>query len=248
MSNLPYITLHASQISDIAASIKTGDDLAVRVAASPEARNAAIKALKASGIGAPEAGAFTLQQLDAALDVAFHRTDPNYLTRRMELKATVHAGGLLKEKSTVDKRALALCGIMARKGGFALPAERPYSVAEFDAVLATATPAISPEHRLEIKSAFSKAGLLESGAIEPKQVQPISAAKAICDTLGLQFPTNGMKLSTGVVDAKMAERGWDERRRLNAKITLQSSGARALARRSFLVRRPATRRARRDAS
>jgi hypothetical protein len=225
MSALPYITLHASQISDIANSIKTGDDLVVRVNASAERRNEAIRALKAIGIGVPEAGAFTLRQLDAALDTAFHRTDPNYLTKRMELKATVHAGGLLKEKSNVDKRALVVAGLMAKKGGFPLPADRPYSIADFDAVLAAANPAISPEHRLEIKSAFSKAGLLESGAIEPKQVQPIQAAKSICDTLGLEFPKNGLKLSTGIVDAKMSERGWDERRRLNSKITLQAANA-----------------------
>jgi hypothetical protein len=225
MSNLPFITLHASQISDIAASIKTGDDLAVRVNASAERRNEAIRALKAVGIGVPEAGAFTMKQLDAALDTAFHRNDPNYLTKRMEIKATVHAGGMLLEKSTVDKRALVTAALMARKGNFALPADKPYSIAEFDEILAAADPPISIEHRLEIKSAFSKAGLLETGAIEPKQVQPISAAKAICDTLGLEFPKNGMKLSAGIIDAKMAERGWDERRRLNAKITLQSSGA-----------------------
>jgi hypothetical protein len=225
MSNLPYITLHASQISDIAASIKTGDDLAVRVNASAERRNEAIRALKAAGIGVPEAGAFTLKQLDAALDTAFNRIDPNSLTRRMELKARVHAGGMLLEKSTVDKRALVTAALMAKKGGFPLPADRPYSVAEFDEVLAAADPPISVTHRLEIKSAFGKAGLLESGAIEPKALPPINAAKAICDTLGLEFPKNGMKLSAGIVDAKMSERGWDERRRLNAKITLQSSGA-----------------------
>jgi hypothetical protein len=228
MSNLPYITLHASQIADIAASIKTtGDDLAVRVNASPEVRAAAIKALKVAGIGLPASGSFTLPELNTALDTAFPRSNTVGIGKRMELKEAVYAGGLVLEKSTtaVDKKALVLCGLMARKGGFPLPDGKPYSIADFADVLAAASPAISIEHRMEIKSAFSRAGLLQGGTIEPKQhIPPIKAARQLCDTLGLQVPGNGMKLSTGIVNERMERLDWNIERRLNAKIVLQSGG------------------------
>jgi hypothetical protein len=220
-----YITLHESQINNIAAQLDTGDELAVRVQANQVRRDEALRVLEAAGLTVPEAGAFTLQQLDAALDAVIPFSSHNAITRRMEIKAKAYDGGLVLEKSNVDKRALTICGLMARKGGFPLPDGRPYSVVELDAVLAAADPPISIEHRLEIKSAFSKAGLVENGVVEKTQVQPIQAAKSICDTLGFAFPTNGMKLSTGVVDSAMAERHWDERRRLSTKITLQSAGA-----------------------
>ncbi len=224
MSNLPFLTLHNWQIDEIAASIDTGNGLAVRVHASTEHRNAAIRALESAGIGVPEAGAFTIQQLDAALDTAFSRTNPNYLTRRMELKFLVASGGMLLEKSPIDKHTIVRASLMLRKAGVPMPDGKAYTVAEFDKLLAGKD--ISPEHKIEIKAACSAARLLEAGAIEPKTlVQPIQAAKAICDTLGLEFPKNGLKLSTGIVDDAMAKRGFDERRRLNSKITLQAAGA-----------------------
>jgi hypothetical protein len=223
-TNLPFLTLHQSQIDAVAASIDTGNDLAVRVTASAERRNEAIKALAACGIAVPQGGAFTLRQLDAALDTAFHSADPNRIRRRMELKFIVASGGLLLEKSNVDKRAITTAALMLAKAKIPLPTVAPYSVQALDSLLAETD--ISIEHRLQIKQACFAAGLAEGGVIEPKTpVQPIQAARSICDMLGLQFPANGMKLSTGVVDSKMAEKGWDERRRLNSKITLQAANA-----------------------
>jgi hypothetical protein len=225
MSNLPYIRLHASQIADIAASIKTGDDLAVRVHASGEHRNAAVKALKAAGIGVPASGAFTLAELNTALDTAIPRSNTVGIGQRMTLKESVYAGGLVLEKATtVDKKALVVCGLMAAKGGFPLPKDGPYSVADFDAILTAADPPISINHRFEIKLAFERAGLLQGGAIEPKQhIPPLKAARQLCDALGLQVPNGGMKLSTGIVDERMDRLDWNTQRRLNVKILLQSA-------------------------
>jgi hypothetical protein len=220
----PFLTYHESQINNVAASI--ADEPMVRINASPERRNEAILALKRVGIAVPATGAFNMRELDAALDTAFPLSDGISVGRRIEVKILASNGGLLLEKSNVNKRALVVAGLMAQKGKFPLPKDGPYSIAQFDEILAASDPPISIAHRIEIKSAFSKAGLLESGTIERKaHVPAVNAAKAICDTLGLEFPKLGLKLSTGIVDAKLAERGWDTKRRLNAKIVLQTAGA-----------------------
>jgi hypothetical protein len=227
----PFLTLHRSQIKDIAASIDIGPVLAARQA-SPEARQFALKACKDAGVDVPASGAFTIAEASAAATKAFAS-----LEKRFQFKEILSSGGLLLEPSSpVNKEAIVTAGLYLKKAGIPAPTERPYTIKQFDDLLAGKSD-ISIPHRLEIKNACFAAGIIDHGSgiiAKPKAAPPIQAAKQICDTLGLEFPKNGMKLSIGIVEAAMDAHHWtrfvegkeikDADRRVRAKNTLSQAG------------------------
>jgi hypothetical protein len=228
----PFLTLHRSQIQDIAASIDIGPQLAAR-SASPEARQYALQACKDAGVDIPSAGAFTIAEASAAAAKAF--TTPE---KRIEWKAKLSAGGLLLEPNSnqANKLAIVTAGLMLRKAGIPAPVERPYTVKQFDELLA-GKPEISITHRMEIKNACFAAGIIDAGSgVVAKQVAapPIQAAKSICESLRLDWPDNGKKLMASRVDDAMDKYGWvkfeagkvvlDLDRRVRAKNTLSAAG------------------------
>jgi hypothetical protein len=232
---LPFLPMHTKQIEAIAASINIGPEFTTRTV-SPETKQSGIQACRDAGIEIPAAGAFTLKELDAALDKAFDKSTLS-LQRRMEMKARISASGLLLEPIPVDKIAVVKAGLMLKKANIPAPTERPYSVAEFDALMATKAD-ISIPHRLEIKSACLTAGIIsEQGTVvtKPSPPKPIEAARQIVSGLGLDMPEPGKKLPMGRVDAAMnaawgkpvVEYANDTRdfdRRVRAKRTLELAG------------------------
>jgi hypothetical protein len=174
----PYLTLHSSQIRDIATSIKV-DDAACRKA-SPESRAAALRACADAGIEVPSTGYFTVAQLDQAIATAFDKAMPTSIDRRLQFKAQLSAGGLIAEPSTVNKETVVRAALMLKKAGIPLPDGKPYSLAQFDALMA-AKSEISLDHRWEIKSAAFAAGLIEQSAVAKSSgaAPPIAAAKHI---------------------------------------------------------------------
>jgi hypothetical protein len=227
MNTQPYLTLHASQIQQFVDSIEIDDSPRVLVTPSPEAKSYALQECRAAGIAVPPAGAFTLPQLDAALAVAFPPADTLSLGKRIKMKATLYAGGMIAEQpDDSKKRATVVAVLHLKKAGIELPpSDKPYSLQEFDQMLA-AKDSISIEHRFQIKSACLAGGLVADPPRKPAGPLPetIQAARAICDRLGLEPPTGGKKLSITVLDAAMASRGWDANRRTHSKTALVQSG------------------------
>jgi hypothetical protein len=225
----PFLTLHPIQIQGIAAQIDIGPTLAARQA-SPEARQFALQACEKAGIDIPPSGAFTVHEASGAAAKAF-----SSIEQRIEWKAQISAGGLLLEPTPVNKMAIVTAGLMMKKAGIPAPDGKPYTVKEFDALLAGKD--ISIEHKLEIKNACFQACVIsaESGVVS-KQVAspPIAAAKAICESLRLDWPESGKKLMASRVSDAMEARKWtkfvegkevpDYERRVRAKNTLSAAG------------------------
>jgi hypothetical protein len=221
-----YLSLHASQIQQFVDAVGEPEP-AVLVRASTEMRTHAVQALRAAGVEIPKAGAFLPAQLDAALDGAFDKTHPMSLHRRMELKTQVYAGGLVLEKPTnVNATAVVTASLMLKKARIEPPKDRPYTVAEFDELLAAASPSLPTSHRFEIKAAALKAGLVVDPPRKPAGPAPkaVTEARAICERLSLDAPAAGKKLNVVVVEAAMASRGWDANRRAWAKSSLYAGG------------------------
>jgi hypothetical protein len=206
-----FITLHASQVQEIANTIP--DPAPVARAAGPDARAHALRVMKEHKI---EAKAYTLRELNAELDkVQFQN-----INRRMTAKAAIAAGGFLLEPAAVDKRAVVMAGLMSEKSGIPLPEGKPYTVAQFDELAAAADLGVG--HRLEIKQQFLKVGLICDGDRPAMaQQQPIRAAAEICSALGLDA---GKKHSVPDVDAAMEKRGWNMDRRVHGKTVLAGAG------------------------
>jgi hypothetical protein len=221
---MSFLNLHASQINEIAASLGIKETLAVRVKASPEARIAAVNACEDANIKIPANGAFTQLELDNALDEAFDKAQPLAMNRRLELKAKIYAGGLVLEKSNVDQRVVVTAGLMLKKAKLPMPSDRPYSLAEFDKLLAATQ--LAPGQKIEIKSACIQAGLVQD---EPRRPVPgplpqtVHAVGVVCGQLGLDVPA-GKKLTIGAVDDAMKAKGWDIDRRVRSKALLSSAG------------------------
>jgi hypothetical protein len=223
MDTKPFLTLHQSQIREIASQIEVGDD-APR-AADPRLHSAAISACRNAGIEIPKRGYFTIHELDQAIAAAFDKAMPTTLGKRMEFKAKLNAGGLIAEPSPINKEIVVRAGLMLKKAGIPAPDGRPYTVAEFDRLMAGKAH-ISIPHRLEIKSACLAAGIIDSGVVAKPSVQPqaIEAARQIVNTLGLEYPTGGKKLTVGEVDAAMDSKDWNTQRTISAKNTLATAG------------------------
>jgi hypothetical protein len=221
---LPFLTIHPHQINEVAAAINAPEKLDVQVKASAQDRSAALQACEAAGIKVPPSGAFTLEELDAELSEAFPREHPQSINNRLAFKLKASAAGMLLERSPVDKKTIVIAGLMLRKAGIPLPVDKPYSLREFDSLMAAKD--ISPVHKIEIKAACFAAGLIQEDAPKPAQPLPqtISAAKMICDGLGVDFPKAGGKLKTGTVDDVMARKNWDLDRRLRTKAVLAGAG------------------------
>jgi hypothetical protein len=219
-----FLTLHASQIQEFVDAVGEPEP-AVLVKASPETRTHAIQALRAAGVEVPKAGAFTGAELDTALDVAIDKTLPGAIRRRMELKSQVYAAGLVLEKPTNANTAVVVtAGLMLKKAKIPAPTGKPYSVDEFDGLAAAAD--LSVAHRLEIKGACIKAGLVQDSIIKPSTAPPPKAvhdAKQICERLDLDVPA-GKKLSVHALEAAMDAHRWDAGRRAYAKSALHAAG------------------------
>jgi hypothetical protein len=228
----PFLSLHQSQIKDIAASIDIGPVLAARQA-SPQARQFALQACENAGVDIPAAGAFTIAEASEAAAKAF-----SDIGKRIEFKATLSAGGLLLEPSpaSINKLAVVTAGLMLRKANIPAPKDgRPYSVREFEDLLAGKD--ISITHRMEIKNACFQAGIIDaaSGVVaKPVAAPPIQAAKSICESLRLDWPEGGKKLMASRIDDAMDKYHWvkfedgkevrDHDRRVRAKNTLSAAG------------------------
>jgi hypothetical protein len=218
-----FLTLHASQIKEFVDAV--GEPApAVLVKASPETRTFAVQACRAADIEVPARGAFTQAELDVALDAAFDRAQPTSLRRRMALKSQVFAAGLVLEKPTnANTTAVVVASLMLKKSGIKPPEGKPYSVAEFDGLLAATDLAVG--HRLEVKGACMAAGLV----VEPprKATGPapkaVHDAKQICERLDLDVQT-GKKLSVHALEAAMDAHRWDAGRRAYAKNVLAAAG------------------------
>jgi hypothetical protein len=234
MDTVPFLTLHANQIRDIAATIKIPDEY-VAPKASPEAKITAIDACHGVGIQVPPSGAFHIAELDAAMAKVFPASDTLNIDRRLRFKATLSAGGLILEKSSVDKMAIVTAGLMLKKLGIPAPTDKPYTLADFDKLLASKD--ISIPHKLEIKNAMFAAGVVsDEGTVVTRQVTkpPIAHAKRIVEGLGLEMPESGKKIPIGKVDAAMDAAHWtkfeggkevrDMDRRVRAKQILEQAG------------------------
>jgi hypothetical protein len=235
---MSFLNLHRSQIDEIVAAAGAETTLAVKVKASPEARAMAINACSDAGIEIPTSGVFTQAGLDAVLDEACDKSHPLGITRRLELKTKIYAGGLVLEPSNIDQRAVVTAGLMLRKAGIPLPEDKPYTLAQIDNMLAAAQ--LSPLHRIEIKSACIQAGLVQDEPRRPvatqlqASAQVVQAAAIICGQLGLDVPKSGEKLNIGRVDAAMDSKGWttikdgktvnDIERRVRTKQMLEQAG------------------------
>jgi hypothetical protein len=103
MDNLPFLTLHAAQIKDIAAGIEIPDQY-IKPNVSPKAKEAAIDACAEVGISVPPSGAFDIAQLDAEIAKRFPPSDTQNIERRLKFKSTLAAGGLILEKSNINKK------------------------------------------------------------------------------------------------------------------------------------------------
>src|SRR6266849_5050009 len=109
-TQLPFLTLHASQIKEIAASIGAQQPLAVQVKASADNRDIALRACGDASVEIPKAGAFTQTELDAAAASAFPKEHPSHITNRIAFKQKVWAGGLLLEKSPINQETVVRAG------------------------------------------------------------------------------------------------------------------------------------------
>jgi hypothetical protein len=222
--SMPYLTLHPSQIRDIAASIDTGPELAVRVKPTQRDRDLALEAIHAAGVKElPSCGAFTSAQLDEICRKAFPSGEPLSIQRRLEFKGKIYAGGLLLEPSPVNKEAIVRAGLMLKKAGVPAPDGKPYTIAEFDELMAGKD--ISVSHKLEIKAACLAAGIIDAGVVSKPSVvaQAVEAARSIVDAIGIPWRETGTKLSVGLVDERMERLDWNSQRRINAKTVLASA-------------------------
>jgi hypothetical protein len=218
------ISLHASQVDQICSAVESDDTPRPSVKATPEAKALALRRCRDAGISIPAAGGFSIQELDAALDKAFDRAHPSATRNRMGMKSALYAGGLILEPPDPRaKRDLVMACLMSRKTSVPLPDDRPFSMAELDALMAGKD--LSIEHRLELKHQYLKAGLVQDGDRRAVHAQaaPTHDATKILDALGLDAPAAGKKLHTAAVDAAMTARGWSADRRVRCKTTLAAA-------------------------
>jgi hypothetical protein len=137
---------------------------------------------------------------------------------------------------TPNKLAVVSAALHLKKSGIPAPTGRPYSIQEFDKLLA-GKPEISLDHKFQIKNACFAAGIIDTAStVVTKQAAapPIQAAKQIVSTLGLEWPDTGKKLPIGVIEAAMDAHHWtrfiegkevkDADRRVRAKNVLTSAG------------------------
>jgi hypothetical protein len=228
----PFLTLHPQQIREIAASLDIPSELTARQA-SPEAKAFALQACEEAGVIVPAAGAFTLHEANGAAAKAFDTPE-----KRIKWKAEISAGGLLLEvDNSTNKLAVVTAGLMMRKAGIPAPPNgKPYSVREFDDLLAATD--ISISHRLEIKNACFQAGVINNeGTVvsRPAPPPPIAEAKRICERLRLDWPEPGKKLMASRVNDAMDTYGWpkyegrpdgqDFAQRVHAKNVFAAAGA-----------------------
>jgi hypothetical protein len=219
----PFFTAFPSQLGTVAISAADG----VQATAEPATQIEALRACRHAGLAVPPNGRFpSLEALNAALDRAFDKAMPTSLERRLELKAKIFAAGLVIESVPINEKVVLTAATMLRKAGIKFDGKHMMTVGELDAEMAAKNLPI--EHRLEIKVACSRAGLLDESNIRvtPPAPKPnVGVTRSIFVQLGIEPPAPGQKTSLAAVDEAMARRGFDIARRLQIKATLSATGA-----------------------
>jgi hypothetical protein len=196
-------------------------------AAAPGANKALASALRAcryAGVVVPESGRFaSLEQLNAALDLAFDKALPLSLDKRMELKAHISAAGMLAEDTEPSQKTQKIALLMLAKLGTPLPPRGRFTLGEIDAAMDKAN--LSIDHRMEIKTAMEHAGFLESSAIPSETPKPSAQhLRSVFSQIGIDPPAHGEKVSLGKLNQAMAANGYSTEQKLSAKSMLAKAG------------------------
>jgi hypothetical protein len=186
----------------------------------------ALRACQEVGIAVPAGNRFTLEQLDAALNVAIpFNQSPTALQRRMELKAKLAAAGILIEQPLVDEKRVLHAVKLLKAAGMRVPTDYVYTLDEINAELAKTS--LDPGARIALKTHCVAAGLLDEGdGAVPQQApnsQALRMSRSILSQIGLDEPPAGKRLNLATVNAAIDKAGLKSRS-ISIKSTLAAAG------------------------
>jgi hypothetical protein len=185
---------------------------------------ATLRACRSAGVDVPASGRFTLEGLNAALDVAFPKSQPMSLDRRLQLKNQIAAAGMLTEDlPAANVKIVEKAVTLLRKAGIPVPTTHMFTLDDINAALDKTT--LSPSDRIELKTTLTSAGLMErTGTVVPLQRPNVTVARSVFAQLELDEPRPGEKVSLGKLNAAMDAKGFSTERRIHTKATLYAAG------------------------
>jgi hypothetical protein len=134
---------------------------------------------------------------------------------------------MIAQTEKADPKVFAIAMKLIAKAGIELPKDGfRYTLEELNAALDKTT--LPGQHRIEVKVAVDRAGLLHASAPVSAASGPspraLEGARMVCEGLGLTMPAPGRKLSVGVVDDALASRGFTIDERFRKKAVLSAAG------------------------
>jgi hypothetical protein len=188
----------------------------------------ALRACKEAGVVVPAGNRFnSIAELDRALDAAFAgNPSPLVRQRRMQLKATLAAVGMLQEEQPVDEKRVMHAVKLLKAAGIKVPTTHAFTLDEINTELDATT--LSPADRISLKEHLRAAGLLDAtdGLVERPSfsASALRISRSIFQQIGIDEPSPGHKLNLAAVNAAMTKAGFSAERSIPMKETLAAAG------------------------